>query len=48
MYNFSCSVNIDKGIKEIIAHIKKNKKFYLNERNKFKFGNYIIKEHKLR
>ncbi len=41
-YNFSCSMNIDDGIKEIIQNIKKNKNFYLNERNKFKFGNYFI------
>ena len=48
IYNFRCSMNIDRGIKEIITYIKKNKKFYLNERNKFKFGNYLIKENKLR
>ena len=48
IYNFRCSMNINKGIKEIITYIKKNKKFYLNERNKFKFGNYLIKENKLR
>ena len=35
-------MNIDDGIKEIIQNIKKNKNFYLNERNKFKFGNYFI------
>jgi nucleoside-diphosphate-sugar epimerase len=48
MYNFRCSTNIDKGIEEIITNINKNKKFYLNEKNKFKFGNFLIKKNKLR
>ena len=43
-YNFSCSVNINDGIKEIISNIKKRKSFYLAEKNKFKFGNYSIKK----
>ena len=41
-YNFNCSMNINDGIKEIIQKIKKNKNFYLSEKNKFKFGNYFI------
>jgi nucleoside-diphosphate-sugar epimerase len=48
MYNFNCSMNIDKGIKEIITNIKKDKKFFLDEKNKSKFGNYLIKKDKLR
>ena len=47
MYNFRCSTNIDKGIKEIITNINKDKKFYLDEKNKFKFGNYLIRKNKL-
>ncbi len=42
-YNFSCSININDGIKEIVENIKKNKNFYLSEKNKLKFGNYLIK-----
>ena len=43
-YKFRCSVNINDGIKEIISNIKKNKRFYLDEKNKLKFGNYLIKK----
>ena len=41
-------MNIDRGIKEIITNIKKDKKFFLDEKNKSKFGNYLIKKDKLR
>ena len=43
-YNFNCSMNINDGIKEIILKIKKNKNYYLSEKNKLKFGNYFIKK----
>ena len=37
-------MNINDGIKEIILKIKKNKNYYLSEKNKLKFGNYFIKK----
>lgn len=46
-YNFNCSMNIEKGIKEIIANIKKDKKYFLDDKNKYKFGNYLIRKNKL-